>query len=101
MVKPIEQRIPVEMYPENIGNRLRIIREAFGLKPAEMADILDIERTYWSRFENGKRAITNPIAYLLTERFGVTMDYILLGKWDKLPLDVAEKMRKIPSSEAT
>jgi hypothetical protein len=35
------------------------------------------------------------VAYLLTDRFGVTLDFLLLGKWDKLPLDVAEKLRKV------
>lgn len=83
------------MYPDQIGARLKLIREAWGLKPAEMADLLDIERTYWSRFEGGKRAVSDEVAYLLTERFGVTLDFLLLGKWDKLPLDVSERLRKV------
>jgi hypothetical protein len=58
------------MYPDRIGQRMKLIREAWGLKPAE-------------------------VAYLLTDRFGVTLDFLLLGKWDKLPLDVAEKLRKV------
>lgn len=90
-----ESRIPREMYPDSIGKRLRIIREGYGLKPSEIADILGIERTYWSRFEGGKRVVSNEVAYLLTEKFGVTTDFILLGRWDKLPLDVAERLRKV------
>lgn len=90
-----ESRIPRAMYPDQIGARLKLIREAWGLKPAEMADLLDIERTYWSRFEGGKRAVSDEVAYLLTERFGVTLDFLLLGKWDKLPLDVSERLRKV------
>jgi len=93
MTKEIDSRIPREMYPDRIGARLRLIREAFGLKPAEMADLLGIERTYWSRFENGHRAPSDEVSYLLTERFGITLDYLFLGKMDKLPLDVAEKLR--------
>jgi transcriptional regulator with XRE-family HTH domain len=83
------------MYPDKIGERLKLIREAWGLRPAEMADLLNIERTYWSRFEGGKRAMSDEVGYLLTERFGVTFDFLLLGKWDKLPLDVAERLRKV------
>ena len=90
-----ESRIPREMYPDSIGKRLRIIREGYDLKPSEIADILGIERTYWSRFEGGKRVVSNEVAYLLTEKFGVTTDFILLGRWDKLPLDVAERLRKV------
>jgi transcriptional regulator with XRE-family HTH domain len=101
MKKAVESRIPREMYPDRIGQRLRIIREAFGLKPAEIADLLGIERTYWSRFEGGKRAVSDEVAYLLTVRFGVTLDFLLLGKWDKLPFDVAEKLRTVPGEKNT
>jgi len=82
-----------EMSPENIGRRLGLIRKAYGLKPSEIADILDIERTYWSRFEGGKRAITDTVAAMLVDRFGVTLDFLILGKWDRLPYEVAEKIR--------
>jgi transcriptional regulator with XRE-family HTH domain len=84
-----------EMRPENIGRRLMLIREAHDLKPAEISDMLGIERTYWSRFEGGKRAITDGVAAMLVDRFGVTLDFIILGKWDRLPLELAEKMRRI------
>ena len=90
--------IPRAMYPDEIGKRMRIIREGFGLKPSEIADLLGIERTYWSRFEKGHRAPSEEVAYLLTERFGITLDFLLLGKWDKLPLDVAEKLRVAASN---
>ena len=86
------------MHPDQIGRRLKLLREAFDLKPSEMADMLGIERTYWSRFEGGKRAVSDEVAYLLTERFGITLDFLILGKWDKLPLDVAAKLREAAKS---
>jgi transcriptional regulator with XRE-family HTH domain len=88
-----DPRIPREMYPDKIGARMRLIREAYGLKPAEIADMLDIERTYWSRFEGGRRAINDEVAYLLVEKFNVTLDFLMLGRWDTLRVDVAEKLR--------
>lgn len=84
-----------EMTPERIGHRLMLLREALGLKPSEIADRLGIERTYWSRFEGGNRAITESVAALLVERFGVTLDFLILGRWDKLPFDLADTMRAI------
>lgn len=93
-------RIPREMMPDRIGQRLTVLREAFGMKPSEMADYLGIERTYWTRFERGHRPPSDEVAFLLTERFGITLDWLLLGKWDKLPLDVADKLRAV-SSPAT
>jgi plasmid maintenance system antidote protein VapI len=84
-----------EMRPERIGHRLKVLREALGLQSAEMADALGIERTYWSRFENGRRPITEACAALLVDRFGVTLDFIILGRWDKLPFDLAQRMRAV------
>lgn len=89
-----------EMRPERIGYRLSLLRKAKGLKPSEMADALGIERTYWSRFENGKRALTDPIAALLVERFDVTMDFLILGRWGKLPSDLADELRSVEAKKS-
>lgn len=89
-----------EMKPERIGHRLMLLREAHDLRPAEIADMLGIERTYWSRFENGKRAITESVAALLVDRFGVTLDFLILGRWDRLPLELAERMRSVESKKS-
>lgn len=91
--KLLSNHLLMQMRPERIGRRLRVLREALGLKPSEISDALGIERTYWSRFENGKRPLTEITAALLVERFDVTMDYLILGKWEKLPMDLATKMR--------
>ena len=87
------------MKPEAIGRRLMLLRKAHGLRPSEISDMLGMERTYWSRFETGKRAVTEKTAALLVERFGVTLDFLILGRWDRLPLDLAEKMRAIDAEE--
>lgn len=84
------------MRNESVGKRLALLRQAYDLSPSEMADMLDIERTYWSRYEKGRQGLSDSVAALLTIRFGVTLDFLMLGKWDKLPLDVAEKMRRLP-----
>jgi plasmid maintenance system antidote protein VapI len=84
-----------EMRPERIGRRLMLLRVAMGLKPSEISDMLGIERTYWSRFEGGKRPITDSFAALLVEQFGVSLDWLMLGRWDRLPLDLSVKMREV------
>ena len=97
-VKPealLPEPVKVEMRAERIGQRLRLLRLALDLSPSEMADTLDIERTYWSRFEGGKRPITEAVAALLVVRFGVTLDWLILGRWDGLPFGLAEKMRSV------
>lgn len=89
-----------EMHPEKIGARLRLVREALGLKPSEIADSLGVERTYWSRFENGRRAVSETMAALLVERYGVTLDFLILGRWGGLPLDLADRMRAISAQKS-
>jgi hypothetical protein len=86
-----------QMRPEAIGYRLKLLRLALGLKPSEMADALDIERTYWSRFENGNRPVSDTVAALLVDRYGVTLDFLILDRWDGLPLGLAGKMRTLKS----
>lgn len=104
MVTKPESQLPLpmlaEMRPERIGFRLMLLREALDLKPAEIADALGIERTYWSRFEGGKRPITESIAALLVDRFGVTLDFIILGRWSNLPFSLAEKMRRVEAKKS-
>lgn len=85
------------MKNEAVGRRLKMLREALGKSPSEMADSLDIERTYWSRYEKGRQGLSDNVAALLTIRHGVTLDFLVLGRWDKLPVDLAEKMRALSS----
>lgn len=84
------------MRNEAVGARLKLLRLALGKTSSEMADSLDIERTYWSRFERGRQGLSDTVAALLCVRHGVTLDFLILGRWDKLPIDLAEKMRSLP-----
>lgn len=95
--KLLPSTLLAEMRPEKVGERLRLLREAHDLTPAQISDMLGIERTYWSRFEGGKRTVSDPVAAILVDRFGVTLDFLILGKWDKLPLDLSEKLRAVSS----
>jgi len=87
--------LQAEMRAERIGERLRLLRETLGYKPSEIADELGIERTYWSRFEKGHRPISEAAAVLLVDRFGVTLDWLILGRWESLPFELASRMRRV------
>ncbi|NIY97990.1 helix-turn-helix transcriptional regulator [Salipiger sp. HF18] len=86
-----------EMSPEAMGQRLVVIREAFGLSQAGIADLLEIERPAWNRFENGKRAIPYDKAARIVDRFGVSLDYIVLGRWKGMDFEVMERLRRATS----
>ena len=88
------EQVPDNMRPEAIGQRLSLIREAYGLSKSEMADTLNIGRTPWSRFELGQRAIPYEQAYRLVRRFGVTLDFIILGRTSGLTVEVMDRLRQ-------
>lgn len=101
-LKP-ENLLPPEvseaMRKESVGRRLKMLRLALEKTPSEMADALDIDRTYWSRFEKGRQGLSDSVAALLSVRYGVTLDFLILNRWDKLPVDLAEKLRAVQAGQ--
>lgn len=85
------------MRNEAVGHRLKLLRLALDRSPSEMADSLGIERTYWTRYEKGRQGLSDSVAALLCVRYGVTLDWLILGDWSKLPLDLSEKIRAVSS----
>ncbi|WP_191090161.1 helix-turn-helix domain-containing protein [Histidinibacterium aquaticum] len=81
------------MNPKAIGERLVLLRTAFGLRSSEVADLLGVDRAYYNRFEHGKRMVSDSVAVLLVDRFGVTLDWLILGRSNTLTVDLAEKLR--------
>lgn len=85
---------PEDMSPQAIGKRLTLVRRAFGFEKSEFADLLGIERPAWSRFENGKRAIPYEQASKIVRRFGVSLDFIVLGRIAGMEFEVLERLRQ-------
>lgn len=98
--KLVPETLSNEMRPERIGYRLSLLRRAVGMSKSEIADSLGVERTYWSRFENGKRPVSENVAALLVDRYGVTLDFLILNRWGGLSVDMAKKLREIEASDA-
>lgn len=72
-----------------------LLREALEMTPGQMADSLGIQRTYWSRFEHGRQGLSDSVAALLCVKHKVTLDWLIMGDWSKLPFDLAEKIRSV------
>ncbi|MEY8881538.1 helix-turn-helix domain-containing protein [Donghicola sp. XS_ASV15] len=81
------------MDPIKIGARLKAVREANNLRPSEIADLIGVERTYWSRAEKGHRHIPDDLALRLVHHFGVTFDYLYLGRISALPHQLAQRIQ--------
>lgn len=90
--KPIKTSVPDEMRQDAVGARLKILRKSHGLRQADIAEMLDIERNYWSRWETGTRPIPPEKAYLLTKIFAIDLDWILAGDMRSVPMEMREKL---------
>lgn len=82
------------LHKRDIGARLKLVREAHGLKQAEMARRLGIPRDKLNAWERG-RYYPDPVTVLEVRRqFHVTADYLYFGDRGALAYDVAVRLEK-------
>lgn len=62
-----------------IGDRLRKLRESTGLNQKQFAENINMKQTTYNGYETGKHVPKSEVLVLLAERYGVSVDY-LLGK---------------------
>lgn len=65
----------------NIGKRIRELREKAGLQQKELAEKLSMQRVSLNYYENGERLPKTAAVIALSEFFDVSTDY-LLGRTD-------------------
>ena len=62
---------------QQIGERIKQLRQEKDLSQQKIADILGIDRSNYSKYELGKLEINNEMLVKLSKLFDVTTDYIL------------------------
>lgn len=70
---------------EDIGKRLRLIRQHTGLTQNEFAEKHGFNRARYNHWETGLRRISLDCAYKIRETYDVTLDYLYLGREAGLP----------------
>lgn len=73
------------------GERIRQLRIAAGYTQEQLAEILNIDRSFYSRIERGERGCSVDLLVHLTTLFDVSLDYLVLGKYR---IDLAHSMDK-------
>lgn len=71
---------PAEMHPERVGARLTLLREAANLSAAEVCRALQINKSSYCLFEQGKRVVPEYVKVRLADFYGTTLDYLTLGR---------------------
>lgn len=82
------------------GERIRHLRIENGFTQEQIADVLNIDQSYYGRIETGKRGCSVDLLIQLSDLFNVSLDYLILGKFgDNLPKesDVAQLKSDIES----
>ena len=64
---------------EMVGERLRVLRENRGMKQAEVADKIGMQRSSYSKVEAGIYALQTGYCVELAELYNTSCDYILRG----------------------
>lgn len=70
--------------------RIREIRLKAKLTQTQVAEVLEVKQQQYQRWESGKRDFPIKEVIRLAEFFGVSTDYILLGKPDSVLEDNEE-----------
>lgn len=86
MVQPMIFRVDrTAMRPELVAERLEALIAATGLQPMDFADQVEIDRSSFSKIRKGKKPLSSEMAFRISERFEVPMDFIYKGRLVNLP----------------
>lgn len=81
------------------GKRIQQLRIKKGLTQERIAEILNIDRSVYSRIEAGKKGSSIDLYIRLSELFNVSLDYLVLGRCGDSVLDHNDKAQLKESIE--
>lgn len=84
----------------DIGDRIIAFREYLKMSPAEFADSHGYSRSALSNWEAGIRRISIDAATRLYEQYGLSLDFIYLGRLSALPHNLAKALSGSPLESA-
>lgn len=62
------------------GTRIRQLRIQNGYTQEKLAEVLNVDQSYYGRIETGKRGCPVDLFVRLSDLFGVSMDYLIRGR---------------------
>ncbi len=96
---------------EKSGDRIRQLRMKSGFTQEKAAETLNVDRSFYSRIESGKKGCSIDLFIQLSELFQVSLDYLVLGRYpgalpesaDKLQLkaDIAALIERLEQFDAS
>ena len=93
------------------GERIRQLRIQNGFTQEKTANVLNIDQSYYGRIETGKRGCPVDFFVQLSDLFGVSLDYSILGRSSsdlsiganaaQLKSDIAELVERLEQFRAS
>lgn len=77
--------MPPTMRPEATGRRLVALRESLGLSQIEFCRAVGVDPSAYNKMERGIRLLPDRVAYLIAQRFDVTMDFLYRERFEAVP----------------
>ena len=72
------------------GSRIRQLRVKAGLTQEKAANALNIDQSFYTRVESGKKGCSVDLLIQMSALFGVSLDYLILGKYPSNLLEKAD-----------
>jgi transcriptional regulator with XRE-family HTH domain len=91
--------VRTEKNAAEISKRLRWLREAQDFNQAAIARQINVQRTRWNNWETAVGCIPVDVATLLVQKFGVTLDWIYMGREAGMPYELMLKIRRMSEKE--
>ena len=93
---PIHSMPKIDLH--RVGLRLSAVRAASGLSSGDFARTVDIDPSSYSKIELGKKSLNADMGFRVSERWGVSMDFLYRGSLNGLPENILEALRQIENS---
>ncbi len=88
-----------EFSPSAIGERLRFLRKAKGIKHGiTMAKMVGVSQSRYSNWENGIGVPPVEFAWKICQLTGATLDFIYTGNRSSLPMHLASGLLEMPAA---
>lgn len=75
------------------GERIRQLRMQSGFTQLKTADALNIDQSFYGRIEAGKRGCSVELFIQLSDLFGVSLDYLILGRSNNGPVKESDMLQ--------
>ncbi|MEB3421752.1 helix-turn-helix domain-containing protein [Salipiger marinus] len=84
---------------ESVGMRLTAVRTASGLTSGQFANTVSIDPSSYSKIELGKKPLNVDMGFRVSERWGVSMDFLYRGRLNEVPESIIRTLRAIENED--